>query len=142
MFVQFGERRALCFEVTSYIGDGISHHGVGRTLNNICNTVFVQTRLSSVFGFISRKSESSALFPCLLLFAQDLFLVCWLSLCVRSSVKRVKRVFDSIDCLGYIKYCIASCDFWSVYCCSEQRPVYGCLLLVACCLHVHLCDLL
>ena len=70
-------------EVTSFLGEGIhAIRGKARSLDNICNSVFVNMRLAAKFGLIKPESESHAMFPCLLLFAQDLFLACCLSLSV------------------------------------------------------------
>lgn len=70
-------------EVTSFLGEGVhSIRGKPRTLDNICSSVFVNMQVSAKFGLIKQASEDHARLPCLLLFAQDLFLACCLSLSV------------------------------------------------------------
>ena len=62
------------FKVTSFIVQGVSRHGVARSLDNICNSIFLTTNMVGFVGLIRRRSWERAQGPCLLLFGQDPFL--------------------------------------------------------------------
>ena len=67
------KRDVFCFKVMAAVKQqgGVNHKGVARSLDNICNNVFVRSGvMAATFNVILKKSWKNGHLPCLLLFTQ------------------------------------------------------------------------
>ena len=70
--VACSQRDVFCFKVVAAVKQGgVSRKGVARSLDNICNNVFMKSGVvATTFNVLLMKSWKNGHLPCLLLFAQ------------------------------------------------------------------------